>query len=193
MIPARLSLCLLATWAAGRAAAAPVTPVPTKITSEAAEIQSTDSETTSDFTGHVVVVGTNLRMTCDRLIVITRRVSDKSAAIGDPTGFKSLLAIGHVHMQQNDGLREADCGQAEVFPASDKIVLTREPVVIDRANGSRATGDVLELYKGQRKVTGKNVQISLPPVKDLGFDRGQKPQAPPDPLPAPVVTPPKSE
>jgi lipopolysaccharide export system protein LptA len=175
--------CLLLAAATARAASPTVTPQNTVITSSTYEGVSTDTETTSDFSENVVVTGTNLRMTCDRLIVVTTRVTDKTATIGKQTGFKSLLAIGHVHMTQNDGLREATCGQAQVFPTEDKIVLTQDPVVIDRANGSRATGDVIELYRGDRRVHGQHVQITLPPVKDLGFDKNQKPNAP-APLPA---------
>jgi len=197
MIPGRLLLPVLlfaANFARGDApAAAPaITPVETIIDSDNVDIQSTDTETTSDFTGHVIVTGTNLIIHCDRLIAVTKRVSDKSATIGQPTGFKSLLAIGHVHMQQNDGLREANCGQAQVFPETDKIVLTRDPVVIDRANGSQATGDVIELYKGQRQVKGHNVHMTLPPVKDLGFDKNQKPGAPPAADAAPSTAAPSS-
>jgi lipopolysaccharide export system protein LptA len=175
--------CFLLAAAAARAASPAVTPENTVITSSTYEGESTDTETTSDFKENVVVTGTNLRMTCDRLIVVTTRVTDKTATIGKQTGFKSLLAIGHVHMTQNDGLREATCGQAQVFPKEDKIVLTHDPVVVDKANGSRAIGDVIELYRGDRRVHGKHVQITLPPVKDLGFDKNQKPNAP-APLPA---------
>ncbi len=175
---------LLAAVATGRAAPAPaITPQNTVITSNLYEGVSTDNETTSDFKEDVVVTGTNLRMTCDRLIVVTTRVTDKVATIGKQTGFKSLLAIGHVHMTQNDGLREATCGQAEVFPQKDMIELTLDPVVVDKANGSRATGDVIDLYRGDRKVHGRHVQITLPPVQDLGFDKNAKPGAP-APLPA---------
>ena len=178
-----LPCLLLAAPAAGRAAAPAVPEVPTVITSSTYEGVSTDAETTSDFKGNVVVTGTNMKLTCDRLIVVTTRVNDKAATIGTQKGFKSLLAIGHVHMTQNDGLREATCGQAQVYPNEDKIVLTHEPVVIDRSNGSKAVGDVIELYKGDRRVHGQHVQITLPPVKDLGFDKNQKPNAP-SPLPA---------
>jgi lipopolysaccharide export system protein LptA len=174
---------LLAAVAASRGAPPAVPEAPTVITSTSYEGVSTDTETTSDFTENVVVTGTNMRLTCDRLIVVTTRVTDKTATIGKQTGFKSMLAIGHVHMTQNDGLREATCGQAQVFPTQDKIVLTLDPVVVDKANGSRAIGDEIDLYRGDRKVHGRHVQITLPPVKDLGFDKNEKPNAP-APLPA---------
>jgi len=197
MISARLLLPILLVAAdlvraAAPASTPPVVPVETVILSDNAEIQSTDTETTSDFTGHVLVTGTNMIIHCDRLIVVTKRVSDKSATIGDPTGFKSLLALGHVHIQQNDGLREAICGQAQVFPESDKIVLTRDPVVIDKSNGSQASGDVIELYKGQRLAKVHHSHMILPPMKDLGFDKNQKPDTPPGADAAPSASAPSS-
>ena len=188
-----LPCLLLAGAAAGRAAPSEITPENTVITSSTYEGVSTDTETTSDFTVNVVVTGTNMRLTCDRLIVVTTRVTDKTATIGKQTGFKSLLAIGHVHMTQNDGLREATCGQAQVFPTEDKIVLTQEPVVVDKANGSRAVGEEIDLYRGDRHVHGKHVQITLPPVKDLGFDKNQKPNAPaPTPAAPSIGVPPSA-
>lgn len=169
---------LLAAAASVRAASSEVPTEPVVVTSTSYDGVSTDAETTSDFKGDVVVTSTNMRMTCDRLIVVTTRVSDKTATIGTQKGFKSMLAIGHVHMTQNEGLREATCGQAEVLPKEDEIRLTIDPVVIDRANGSRATGEEIDLFRGDRKVHGKLVQVTLPPVKDLGFDKNQKPSAP---------------
>jgi hypothetical protein len=51
-------------------------------------------------------------------------------------------------------------------------------VVVDRANHSTATGEPLILYRGDRRVRGTNVRITLPPIKDMGFDKKQPPPAP---------------
>lgn len=150
---------------------------PTVINSEKLDMKSTETETISNFTGNVVVTGTNLRLTCDRLDVVAIRKADSSATIGKVERFKSLVATGNVHIVQGD--REAACGRAEVLPGDDKITLTDKPVVTDRAMGWVWTGDELLLLRGERKVHGTNVRLVGPPMKDLGFEEDQKPATPP--------------
>lgn len=180
MIPVRPALALLA--AAGLAALAPATRAqsaaeqPTVIESEQLDMRSTDTETTSIFTGRVVVTGTNMRLTCDRLEVVALRQHDPSATIGKIERFKSLVAEGNVRIIQGD--REAACGKAVVLPGDDKITLTDRPVVSDRGVGWTWTGDELLLLRGERQVRGTNVRIVGPPVKDLGFDADKKVEPP---------------
>lgn len=159
-------------------ASADVAPKPTVIIADRLVSVSTDTETTTDCEGHVVVTATNMELRCDHLHMVTTRLSDRSGSIGKPTGFKTLVATGHVVILQTQGLREATCGRAEVFPAQDKIVLTIDPVVIDHGNGTRATGDEIDLYHNDRRVTGTNVRIDAPPIKDLGFSKTQAPPTP---------------
>jgi lipopolysaccharide export system protein LptA len=162
----------------------------TVITTDAFESTSGDTETVAFYTGHVVVTATNIKMTCDRMKTITAKVADKSDTIGQPNQFKYLLATGHVHIWQ--GEREAVCGRAEVLPGEDKIVLTDSPSVTDHGNNSVGTGEIIEMHRNQRVVTGKNVRFVLPPIKDLGFDKNQPPPAPPasaaqEPSPTPAI------
>jgi lipopolysaccharide export system protein LptA len=145
---------------------------PTVIESRGLDMKSTETETTSIFTGNVVVTGTNLRLTCDRLEVVAFRQKDAAAAIGKVERFKSLIAEGNVRIIQGD--REAACGKAVVLPGDDKITLTDRPVVSDKSVGWTWTGDELLLLRGERQVRGTNVRIVGPPVKDLGFDKDKK-------------------
>lgn len=156
---------------------------PTVITSLKVEIWSTDTETTSDFAGSVVVTGNNIRITCDRLVVVASRSADQLTTLVKPDQFKSLLATGNVHIVQGD--REVTCGRAEILPGEDKIVLTEEPVVFDHSGPWVATGERLILLRGERRIFGDKVKFSGPPVKDLGFDKAKEMQ-PPAPLPAPA-------
>jgi len=178
MIRAFRPLLLLALTAGALVRGAAPLP-PTDITSDEFDSNTTDKETTTYFTGHVVVTGNNLKITCDKLTVISLPQSGKSS---DPAGegqkFKYLLATGHVHILQ--GEREATCGRADVFPLEDRMVLTQSPVVTNHANNSVATGDKLILLHGQRKVMGDHVHLTGPPIKDMGFDKS---------LPAPTPTP----
>lgn len=159
---------------------------PTVIDSEQLDMHSTDTLTTFVFTKNVRVTGTNLRLTCDRLEVISTRQGDPTATIGKLGRFKSLIAEGSVHIVQSD--REAACGRAEVLPDDDKIILTDHPVVKDLANGATATGPRMVLYRGERRAVIEGAddapsRIILPAIKDLGFDKDQKP------APAPAEAP----
>ncbi|HWZ96118.1 MAG TPA: LptA/OstA family protein [Opitutaceae bacterium] len=154
-------------------------PPNTVIVSQTLDMHSTDTETISVFTDNVVVTGNDLRITCDRLDVVSTRIGDKTDTIGKQENFKSLIATGHVHIVQQD--REASCGRATVLPRQNKITLTENPVVIDHGNNSVATGEPLVLLRGERRITGQNVRITLPAIKDLGFDKNippPKPEAP---------------
>jgi lipopolysaccharide export system protein LptA len=173
-------LCLLAL--APLAAASPgfaAEPPPTIITSDSGEARSSDADTTSYFTGHVVVTGNDIRIECDRLEVISARTGDKTDTIGTQSSFKYILATGHVRIVQ--GAREAACARAEVLPQENRITLTGQPVVTDHGNGTVFTGEPLILYRNQRRVTGEHVHITAPPIKDLGFDKNEPPPAPAPP------------
>jgi lipopolysaccharide export system protein LptA len=176
----RTLLLPLAALATGAAPAAPELP-PTIVTCEHLEMQSSATETTTYCTGNVVVTGNDIRLTCDKLKTISTRVGDKTDTVGAQDKFKYLLATGHVYIVSAE--REAACGRAEVLPNEEKITLTEHPVVTDRANGSVATGDELVMLKREEKVTGTNVRMVMPPIKDVGF---HTPEAAPDGAPAPA-------
>jgi len=165
-------------------------PPPTEITSTSLEMWSNpdSTETHAIFTGNVTVTGNEIRLTCDRLEILAERIGDKTATIGKLDKFKFLIATGKVNIVQGD--REASCGRAEVYPREDKIVLTDKPVVIDHSGPTVATGDLIEMLRGQRRVTGSNVHITLPALKDLSYDKNQAAQkaenAPAQPAPSPA-------
>jgi len=153
-------------------------PAPdTVIQSQGFELTSTDTQTLSVFTGNVTVTGNDIRITCDRLDVVSLRSGRKQDTLGKQDRFKSLVATGNVRIVQGD--REAACDHAEVLPGEDRITLTGHPIVIDHGNNSTATGEPLILYRGERRITGSNVRLVLPPLKDLGFDKHLAPPAAP--------------
>ena len=150
--------------------------------------RSTDTETTSVFTGNVRVTSTNQRLTCERLEIVSLRKGDPSATIGKINNFKSLIATGNVHIVQGD--REAACGRAEVLPGDNKVVLTGQPVVVDHSLSWTWTGDELEMLSGERQIRGKNARFTGPPIKDLGVDK-PKPAPPATSVPVPAPEAPK--
>ncbi len=160
-------------------AAAPTTPpVPTVIESGNAEMVSTEKETTFTFGKGVKVVATNMILTCDDLVVIARRTGDPAATLGKQENFKSLIATGNVRIIQND--REATCGRAAVYPGEDKVELSENPVVRSLKEGWVQTGPRMVLHRGERRAVIEGIgenrpRLTLPPLKDLGYDK-EKPK-----------------
>lgn len=174
-IPKRLLLTSLILAGVVRLTAA-VEETVTTITSDGeAQMISTDKETTITFQKNVVVVGTNLKLSCDYLQVVVLRTGDPTATIGKLEKFRSLLATGNVHLVQAD--REAACGRAEVLPAQNQVILTENPVIVDHDQNTRIAGEKITLLRGQRQVFVDKPVLTGPPVKDLGFDK-EKPAAP---------------
>lgn len=182
--PPLLCFALCGLLAAGSARAAE--PPPTVITCEgAAETLSTDTETIATFSRNVVVEGNNITLFCDFLRVVATRKGDPAATIGEYGNFKSLVATGKVRILQGD--REATCGRAEVFPGENRIVLSESPVVRSLDDEYIATGPRLVLYRGERRAVIEGTpdapaRITLPPIKDLGFEQEKSP-APAGPQP----------
>lgn len=212
MIVRRASVYLLAAaWLLGAASAAetvspPVVarPVPTVIESGSADMVSSDTETTFTFRDKVSVTATNMKLTCDLLVVIAKRSGDAAATIGKQDNFKSLIATGNVRIIQGD--REATCGRAAVYPGEDKVELTENPVVRSEKEGWMQSGPLMTLFRGERRAVitstptdTERPRLTLPALKDLG-DLGQdtkkkkspsdepRKNAPADPAPAPTVT-----
>lgn len=208
MILRRASACLLVlvllsgTPGAQAAAAAPASSapgtmplVPTVIESGAAEMVSTEKETTFTFSNGVKVTGTNLLMTCDFLEVIALRMKEKekdkdgrerdSGGVFDsPEDFKSLIATGNVRIVQND--REALCERAEVLPGDNKVILTGNPKVRSTDGSYQASGARMELLRGERTARiladgTTRPQFVLPPLKDLGYEKEKEKKSAPAP------------
>ena len=140
----------------------------TELTADDMEMTSTLTESRVICVGNVKLTGTNVLLVCDRLEVIAARTGDKDATFGKLETFKRLLATGNVRMVQGD--REAMCGQAEVLPMEQKIVLTLDPVVIDHSSDFVQRGEQITLFRGERRLHVKFPRLSGPPMQDLGAD-----------------------
>jgi lipopolysaccharide export system protein LptA len=187
-----LALAIASPAHAAEPDAAPVAPVPTELRAHHLEMTSTDSETFVIANGDVILTGTNLRITCDRLEITALRIGDKTATVGNLEKIKYILAIGKVRIVQGD--REATCQRAEVFPRDEKVVLTEDPVIVDRSNGFVAAGEKITLLRGKREVFVDKPRFTGPPVGDLSATAKPKPAAPatapatPPPAAVPAVT-----
>ena len=171
-------LLLIGAWLPGLALAQSTTLQNTEITSAGlGEMISTDQETTITFRDQVVVIGTNMKLSCDFLQVVVLRTGDPAATLGKLDKFRSMLATGNVIIVQGD--REAACGRAEVLPEEEKVVLSDHPVVVDHDQNTRFAGEKITMFRGQRRVQIETPILTAPPIKDLGFDKRQKPEAAP--------------
>ena len=149
-------------------------------------------ETQGICTGSVTLVGTNLKLTCERLEFTALGIGDKASTLPTLEKFKYLLATGRVVIVQAD--REATCGRAEVLPHEDKVVLTENPSVVDHETGWTSAGEKITLLHGERRVVVDKSHVIGPPIKDLGFDKTKPVSPPADSAPASAppatVTPP---
>jgi|UPI0006968F19 lipopolysaccharide export system protein LptA len=169
---------IVSIWAAAPAALAEdATAVPTELFGDHLEMSSSDTETFAITTGNVVLTGTNLRITCDRLEMTASRIGDKTAAVGNLEKIKFILAIGNVHIVQGD--REATCQRAEVFPREDKVVLTGDPVFKDHSNGWVGAGEKITLFRSKREVFVEKIRLTGPAVGDLSATAKPRPSATP--------------
>lgn len=160
------------------ARAAETVPVPTELRGDHLEMTSTDDETVTVVTGNVVLTGTNLRITCNQLTIRAVRLGDKDATIGTVEKFKHILATGDVHITQGD--RESTSQRAEVFPREDMVVLSEDPVIIDKSNGFVGAGEKITLFRGKREVQVEKPKFTGPPIRDLSATAspGSKPASP---------------
>jgi lipopolysaccharide export system protein LptA len=173
---------LLAALLATTATAAEVAPQPTTLSCDHAELWSVGAESRGLCTGKVILIGTNLKIACDRLEFVALGVGDKTGTLPKLDKFQSLIATGHVVIVQGD--REAKCGRAEVLPRSDKIVLTESPSVVDRGTGWTSAGEIITMLRGERRVIVEQSHVTGPAIKDLGFEK-KKPAETPEPAAAP--------
>ena len=170
--------CVLLAGACPAAIRAAVEPPPTIIESAGpAEMVSTATETTFTFRDQVVVTGNNLKLTCDRLVVVAKRTGDPAATFAKQENFKALNATGHVRIVQND--REATCDRAEVLPGDDKVILHDNVTVRSLDNRFVQTGGKATLYRGELRAViegppGQPTRLTLPPLKDLGPGKDKK-------------------
>lgn len=158
--------------------AADVAEQKTTLDCNSAEMWSVGNETHGVCTGNVTVLGTNIKILCDKLEFVAVGLGNSSDTIPPLDRVRFMLATGHVVIVQGD--REATCGRAEVLPHEDKVILTESPVVIDHGTDWTSAGDKITLFRGQRRVIVERSHVVGPAIKDLGFDKSMKATTPPD-------------
>jgi len=179
---AKFILALTSLLACGTLAAQQMTTVPqTIIDSDSLELLAGEEANSFRFTGNVRAEGQGMLLTCDKLDVIARRQNKTKGTIGRMNSVKSIVAQGHVRMEQTG--RVAVAGRAEVLPDEGLVVLSDNPRIIDSKatvegwkiiyNSRDRTAQVLptpedQLLPGQKK-TRSRVTIAEQAVPKLDY------------------------
>jgi lipopolysaccharide export system protein LptA len=150
----------------------------TVIRSTSMEMQGSESNNYFHFRGQVEATGTNLRIRCDALTIVSRRGGDSPTGIGEIGAIESIVALGNVVIEQAG--RTAYAGRAEVNPATGTVTLSDNPRITDR--GVEVEGYQFVLNQGKRSFVslpdpaatggsaGRSV-VRLGALPDLGFDQ----------------------
>jgi lipopolysaccharide transport protein LptA len=127
------------------------TPPPgsTVITSDI--LHSDQTTHISVFTGNVIVLGTNLKMTCQEMTVYFTNDNKVSR----------IVSTGDVVITQPD--RVTHCGHAEYFHDKDMFVLTDQPVIYDHQNSY--SSPEIDIFRTSQKMilTGGRTHVTLGP------------------------------
>ena len=148
-----LSVALLMAWAPLPAQTADdsgsETPPPggTIITSD--ELHSDQNTHVSVFTGKVVTVGTNFRMTCQEMTVYFTKDNKVD----------KIVATGDVVINQPD--RITHCGHAEYLHDTDTFVLTDQPSILDHKNQINGTRITIERTTQKMTVDGGRSTVTI--------------------------------
>jgi lipopolysaccharide transport protein LptA len=165
-----LAIALLTAWKplAGQTAddSDTETPPPAGSTTIDSDILHSDQTAhKSVFTGNVVVLGTNFKMTCQEMTVYF--TNDNKVA--------RIVATGNVVINQPD--RVTNCGHAEYFHDSDMFVLTDQPVIHDHKNV--VTGPEIDIFRTTQKMVVKGRSHIILGPDSMGS---------PNPSPTPIST-----
>jgi lipopolysaccharide export system protein LptA len=131
-------------------------PSKTTITSQTLEMVSGVTDNIFYFSKNVHVVGTDLDMKADQMVVTALHEADEQNDISRaiPSGknkmgtIEKIVAVGNVHILQQG--RESFSGHAEFFPKDSKVILTEDPRVID--SQAIVTGWRITLFQNDKRV-----------------------------------------
>ncbi len=126
-------------------------PGSTVITSD--ELHSDQANHVSVFTGNVVVIGNEFKMTCQEMTVNFTKDNKVD----------TIIATGDVVITQPD--RITHCGRAEYFRDDDKFVLTEQPSIVQGKNDQQLNSPEIIIYRTSQKMetTGGRTTLILGP------------------------------
>ena len=151
--------------------------------------QNNGAEAYFVFSGDVVVTGTNLVMTCDKLEVWAAQGMEGNSTLARVGKIRRALATGKPVVVTQEA-RKGTAGQVEVLPFDDVIILTGDPVVTDPTG--TLYGEKMTYRRGKQEVEIEGPRAVLPRLPDFGLPRppaqqsgatNEPPSTPPAPAP----------
>ena len=108
------------------------------------------------FEGDVKASGTDMDVSCGKAEVEMRKLKSGGHSIS------KICLLESVNI--SSGLKSATCGRAEVFPEDEMVVLSEDPVVIDREDNTRVSGPRMVYNRGRRSMTVEAETTSSAPA-----------------------------
>ena len=116
----------------------------TTIKSDKQWLTSAEKEDRYYFEGNIQINGTDMKATCEKMEVVIPNKANVKKEISQ------IIMTENVKLTQQ--LKEVTCGRAEIFANDQIVVLTENPIVIDREDNSRADGHKITYNNGTRKI-----------------------------------------
>lgn len=146
------------------------------ITSNRVEMDSSNNKfNVFKFYENVHLIGEDLDAVCDELEVILKKSDDQSSTLNSADSLEKITAIGNINIKQTN--RTIKAGHAVLYPAEGKIVLTKNPEVIN--DQGIIQGHIITFYQNDGKAyveggpNGERPKITLSNMPNL-----QKTKAP---------------
>jgi len=114
------------------------------------------------FEGNVEIEGSGMTGSCDKIEVIIKNAPPANAPAQAPATaltaapkeekrIDKIILFGNVKIAQ--GLKSATCGRADIYPVSETIILSQNPVVLNKEDNTRATGARIVYKNGVKGVS----------------------------------------
>ena len=129
---------------------------PTVITSDKQWLVGGTDSDRYFFEGDVKASGTDMDVSCGKAEVEMRKLKSGGHSIS------KICLLESVNI--SSGLKSATCGRAEVFPEDEMVVLSEDPVVIDREDNTRVSGPRMVYNRGRRSMTVEAETTSSAPA-----------------------------
>ncbi len=141
----------------------------TIISSDKQTLVNTPSADRYFFEGNVKISGRQMQGSCEKIEVIMRKKPEPVVISKDVKPLEKSKVLDKIIMSGNvqiaQGLKQASCGKAEIYPLKETIVLTQNPLVINKEDNTRAVGARIIYVNGQK---GVSIESGLEDEDDEG-------------------------
>lgn len=136
---------------------------PTVITSDKQWLVGGEKSDKYFFEGDVKAVGTDMDVSCKRAQVGIRTLKNGKRSIAKIDLFDDV--------ELTSGMKNATAGKMEIFPEDEMVVLSEDPVVIDKEDNTRVSGARMVYNRGKRAI---RVEAEQPAGKSAAPEKREK-------------------